>query len=227
MSHRITTIFFDIGGVLVTCDITRCNRKLQEKIPSLAKQTLSDIELNKQMEAFFATDEVSSILLSADKGLCSTDEFLAQATHYLQTKLGYTGSSTDFSQAYIALLVAPIATNLELLLDLKASRKYKLGIISDNSDIHTDHINAAYPQILSSLPGDQIFLSQQYGYTKAEGPQLYQRALRDLHSAASESLMIDDSPHKLAQAQQLGMRTILYSSQIDLKDELHALGIGI
>ena len=109
--------------------------------------------------------------------------------------------------------------NRELIETL--GRKNELVIVSDNYRENIVYIAERYR--FAEWATRQIY-SFNYGLTK-EDPAFFRRLLADLAPVRPEELLLlDDSPHKLASAAQVGIRGVLYRGTAGAIGQLKTLG---
>lgn len=112
----------------------------------------------------------------------------------------------------------PLDEMMELVLQLK--KHYRLGIISNS-----DAVNSAnYSRKGWYDHFELVILSHEIGILKPD-LGLYELALEKLKAKPEECVFIDDQEECLKPAKQLGMRTVLFKSVPQLRQELKALGI--
>ena len=100
-------------------------------------------------------------------------------------------------------------------------RKNELVIVSDNYRENIAYIAERYR--FAEWATRQIY-SFDYGLTK-EDPAFFRRLLADLAPVRPEELLLlDDSPHKLASAAQVGIRGVLYRGTAGAIGALKTLG---
>ena len=69
---------------------------------------------------------------------------------------------------------------------------------------------------------DPIVTSYGEGVAKPD-PEIYQRLLQKLDVPAEQCLFIDDIERNLLPAQQLGMKTILFTSDLNLENAIETI----
>jgi len=102
----------------------------------------------------------------------------------------------------------------------KIKPRYKVVALS-NAEIETIPI---CNKIGIYEPFDSVFLSCELGMAKPESG-IYQRVLGDCKCAPEEAVFIDDKLENILGAQHLGIKTIHYSHEVDLSNELRVMGV--
>ena len=108
----------------------------------------------------------------------------------------------------------------ELVEGLKKNN-YKLAILS-NSDLLNSN---GYTEKGWYSYFDPLILSHEVGFAKP-AQEIYDVALEKIETPAKECLFIDDQEDVLVPARNMGMKTILYKSVDQLKEELDKLDIN-
>ena len=122
-------------------------------------------------------------------------------------------------EAFLREVFDTLAINRELIDTL--GRKNELVIVSDNYRENIAYIAERYR--FADWAAGQIY-SFDYGLTK-EDPAFFRRLLADLTPARPEDLLLlDDSPHKLASAAQVGIAGICFINNEQALRELARLG---
>jgi putative hydrolase of the HAD superfamily len=200
---QITTLFFDIGGVCLSNGWDHEQRQL------IAKQ------FNFDYPTFDARHRQVSDTL--ERGQLSLAD-------YLQWTLFY--EARDFTPADITEAIKNLSTaieeTLELLRNLKATNRYRLMTINNESRELNEYRIGRFrlTEIFSTF-----FSSCYLGLMKPQ-PEHYRRALDISQCPAGSCVYIDDRPMNLEVARILGMKTILFKNASQLKEELQGLGVA-
>lgn len=178
---KIRHILLDLGGVLYGVEYHRTTRALglpDEELPLL---------LNDPM------------LLSYEKGECSTEAFIA---HWQNRFPDFTVET--LIDAWNAMLLGPLPEAEAVLQELSAH--FSLALLSNTNDLH---LSIVEPEILPwSRYFTDMFFSNRIHRRKPE-PDTYQYVLRELGWSAHETLFIDDSRRNVEAAQAVGLTTYL------------------
>jgi HAD superfamily hydrolase (TIGR01509 family) len=114
-----------------------------------------------------------------------------------------------------------IATNDELIALMPQVRVESIYIATNQEPRRADHIKALYgrePWLTGFL------ISSDLGYAKPD-PAFFTAALAVTGRSADECLLIDDNPRYLSGAAEAGIKGILFRTNLDLAQDLTALGL--
>jgi putative hydrolase of the HAD superfamily len=200
----ITTLFFDIGGVCLSNGWDHEQRQL------IAKQ------FNFDYPTFDARHRQVSDTL--ERGQLSLADYLQWTLFYEARDF----TSAELTEA-IKNLSTPIEETLELLRSLKGTNRYKLMTINNESrELNEYRIQRFHLTDIFSA----FFSSCYLGLMKPQ-PEHYRRALDISQSSASSCVYIDDRPMNLEVARILGMKTVLFKTTAQLREELQGLGVNV
>ncbi len=124
----------------------------------------------------------------------------------------------------LSTLLLPIPPHRIALVDRLRHRGYHCHVISNNTDLHTNHIRRTLLKDFGRSLEDsfeKVFLSQEVGCRKPDR-EIFELALREAGASPGDSLMIDDLPANLTSPQALGMHTLLVSPEEDVEDKMKA-----
>ncbi len=203
MSQAITTIIFDLGGVLIDWDPRYLYRKL------LDDETAIDAFLNEVCTPDWNEQQ--------DAG-----RSLEEAT---RTKVAEFPEHKELIEAYYGrwpeMLGGPIAGSVALLEELRRQRNYKLLALTNWSD---ETFPIAWERYSFLRYFEDILVSGREGLKKPD-PAIYRRLLDRNDLNPGEAVFIDDNARNIAAADRLGLKTIHFTDSSDLKDALAAKGI--
>ena len=205
---HITTLFFDLGEVILTNDWTFvCPDKDQEFFDTYGIREFSYVK-----NPYFADFMV---------GKMSRVEYWTQALKFFQAK------NTDpqqamqiqhkYQKAYPGML--------ELLLSLKHN-SYKLGVIST---IDREFFDWKRKTFELDKYFDEYITSGYSGFKKPE-VEIYKLALLKMNVSATESIFVDDKVYLVAPAEKLGMTGVVFNAHEGvekLKDKLKEFDITL
>jgi len=198
----ITTVFWDVGGVLLTNGWdTNARRQAAEKY-----------QLN--WDDFQERHELIST--EFEKGRLTLDEYLECVVFY---------KSRDFSKETFRefMFHQSQAKNdtLSLLKNLAASGNYQLATLNNESrELNLYRIERFHFQKYFTAFFSSCFLG-----TKKPEKDIYLAALDITQRAPAECLYIDDRPLNLETAQRLGINTIHFRDVNQLRQDLQSHGV--
>lgn len=202
----ITTIFFDMGHVLVNVD----EMAAVQRIARFTRNTPEEV---------WQRIKGSGLIESYDKGEFTPQEFFSEVARRLEFKREMTFE--QMRNLWNSIVTGPKADVLGVAKDLK--KKYRLFMLSNTDGVHHAHI-------ATMVPLDDIFEGQIVSYLVGAGKpeaKIYKVALDAAKAQAENCLFIDDKPENIAGAEKAGMRGIVFTDVKQLKDKLAELGVDI
>jgi glucose-1-phosphatase len=192
---KITTLIFDLGGVILNLDQERTFRAFMNLGARLE-------DINKE----------STIFNDFETGRIDADAF----RQYFLTVFKGNISAQQIDDAWNAMLLDLPAGRLDML---RAFRKqFKLFLLSNTNSIHIDSFNgylAKHHQGLDWLGlFDKVYYSYEIGHRKPD-KSIYEYVLEDQRLTAGECIFIDDSKTNLAGAREAGLHTIWAKNPLD------------
>jgi putative hydrolase of the HAD superfamily len=201
---EITTLFWDIGGVIMTNGWdTGARRRAAESF-------------HLDWEEFQDRHDLS--FPAFDSGLISLDEYLSRILFYRPRAF--------MREEFIAFMFAQSKEYPEsrAVLDrLARLQKYFIGSINNEPlELNEYRIKAFH------LRRDfQVFFSSCYLHTRKPEEMIYRIALEVTQRAAAECVFIDDRPLNLENPRKLGFKTIHYQGAEQLRAELTNWGVEV
>jgi putative hydrolase of the HAD superfamily len=201
---EITTLFWDIGGVIMTNGWdTGARRRAAETF-------------HLDWEEFQDRHDLS--FPAFDSGLISLHEYLNRILFYRPR--------TFTREEFIAFMFAQSKEYPEsrAVLDrLARLQKYFIGSINNEPlELNEYRIKAFH------LRRDfQVFFSSCYLHTRKPEEMIYRIALEVTQRAAAECVFIDDRPLNLENPRKLGFKTIHYQGAEQLRAELTNCGVEV
>lgn len=199
----IKTVFFDIGGVLLTNGWDRHHRL------RTANEFGIDYEEFQDRHDFVAHD--------FETGQMDLQEYLTRTVFYRErefSRAAFTASVFAHSEA--------LPGSLELLDDL-AQTDLQLASLNNESKEVNEHRIGKF-DLSSRL---SLFLSSCYLGVKKPEAAIYQLALQITQRLPSECVFVDDRPLNLECAADVGIDGVLYTGAADLRKQLSDRGIEI
>ena len=185
----ITTLIFDLGGVIVDLDWNQCIRNFEK------------IGIN-DMEKLVSTTLQKGFVLDYEMGLTSDDQFRTEIRKYAVSEV--TDDQIDY--AWTSLLVGIPAEKLDLLMELR--KKYKVLMLSN-----TNNLSFRFSEKMFEVNGyritdffDKCYLSYEMKLAKPT-PEIFAALLEDAGLKAEECLFLDDGIHNINTASELGFQS--------------------
>jgi putative hydrolase of the HAD superfamily len=201
---KITALFWDVGGVLLSNAWDRAQRK----------QTLDHFGLD---EAEF-DDRHDMVVSSFERGKIGLQEYLERTVFYRPRAF----TLEDFKN-YMLPLSQPKPPVLELARSLAKSGKYFMATINNESiDLNLYRIQTFGLRDIFDLFVSSCFV----GFRKPEKP-IYRLALEITQRPPEECCFIDDRALNLECAAKLGMHVIQMQDAEQLRRALQELGVAV
>jgi putative hydrolase of the HAD superfamily len=201
---RITTLFFDIGGVCLTNGWDNVRREKSARHFSIDYE-----EMEKRHDPLF---------MKFEKGKLSLDKYLDEVVFFRRRNF----SKEEFIEFMYSQSRAFNST-LKILQQLVKQNKYLLATINNESlELNQFRINKfkLYKYFKS------FFSSCYMGVRKPE-PKIYYKAVHILQKDPGECLFIDDNKENFQSAKTFGLNTILLNKPGELREKLEKLKIKI
>jgi putative hydrolase of the HAD superfamily len=199
----IKCVISDLGNVVLSFNPTKFYLRISKSSPNSQEQIAEIIR------------KESSLLRDFGTGKISPQEFYEKTCLKLQITTDY----ESFFSAYCEVFSLKLDV-INTLVKLKT--KYHLILLSNTDIKHFEFVRREFPQIFFF---DDYVLSYEVGWMKPN-PQIYKLALKRAKAIAEECTFIDDFEENISAAAKLGMHTILFKPQIELKTELAKLNIS-
>ena len=200
----ITTIFFDLGNVLIDFSHTQLAHnisKISRLNPSQAAELLSS----------FSSWDLYEL------GLISTQEF------YLAFKKHFQLDCDDASIAWACCdIFSPNQGSLDLLTRCHL-RDFKLGLISNTSHLHFEYLKKTFPIF-------HLFDTKVLSYElkiKKPNIEIFHHALCSIASPPEACVFIDDIAFHVEAAKACGIQGIVFKNASLLEKEFSVLGIHL
>ena len=198
----ITTIFFDIGGVLLTDGWGHASRRAAAEKFGLDWEEYAD--RHEKVAHAIETDRIS------------LDEYLTRTIFYRPRSF----SREEFHD-FVLAQSQPHPEAIEIAQRLVAMKKYFMATINNEIlELNTYRLEKFGLRSIFSVFFSSCFL----GIRKPD-EAIYQLALRVSQRNAEECIFIDDREINLECPRELGMQTILYQSASQVLDALKQQGI--
>jgi len=202
--HKITTLFWDIGGVILTNGWdTRSRREAAETFH------LDWGKFQERHELSFP---------AFDSGNISLNEYLNRTLFYRPQ--GFT------REEFTAFMFAQSKEYPESRAALDAAArtgKYFIGAIN-NEPLELNEYRIEAFRLRRDF---QVFFSSCYVHARKPEEMIFRIALEVTHRPAEECVFIDDRALNLENPRRLGMNTIHYQSAPQLRQELQTYGVEV
>ena len=207
MTSSIRTVFWDVGGVILTngWDLDQRTRVLGR--------------LGVDLEAYEEMHERANYYW--ERGLITAEDFFMQTVLRPNAKLNLTFDLLWPQVCAESKVLHPEC--LDLLAELKGKRKIRLATLNNESRELNEHRLNAFK--LRSL--FDYFICSGYVHEMKPAPGIYNSAIDISGFAADTALLIDDKEENCKAAAALGMETILFESPIQLRGALLEYGINL
>ena len=200
----ITTIFFDIGGVLLTDGWGHDSRRAAAERFGLDWDEYSD-----RHEKVAHAIETSRMTL---------EHYLDRAVFYRPRKF-----TRDEFRAFIFAQSQPHLDSLDVVNELAESRKYFMATLN-NEIMELNVYRIAEFGLRRYFP---VFFSSCFMGLRKPDEAIYRMVLQITQRAPQECLFIDDREVNLECPRELGINTILFKDAAQLRTELIRYGIAI
>jgi putative hydrolase of the HAD superfamily len=203
-SLPITTLFLDIGGVLLTNGWDHNARKLAAE-----KFSLDGDEMNERHHLTFDTYE---------EGKLSLDEYLDRVVFYQKRTF-----SRDEFKAFMFAQSRPFPEMIEMVGKLK--NQYCLQVAAVSNEGRELTVYRVQQFKLGSFI--DFFISSCFVHYRKPDADLYHIALDIAQVSPEQVIYIDDRPMFVEVAQSLGIKGILHSGYAATRAALAGLGLGL
>jgi len=200
---KISAIFWDVGGVLLTNAWDR-----EQRQRALQHFALDEVEFD---------DRHDMLVSSLERGKITLQEYLDRTIFYRARPF----TREAFTQ-YMYTLSQPDKDTLRLAGELARSGKYLMSTINNESK----ELNLFRIQTFGLREIFSLFVSSCFVGLRKPEEGIYRLALEITQQNPAECCFIDDRPLNLDSAAKLGMQVIRKESTDQLRRELASLGIA-
>lgn len=200
-TNNIRTVIFDLGGVYFTDGAKSFITKMK-KLKGISEEDVIAViggELGKQ----YRTSEISP------------QEFWKSAKALWNLEM----DSEELSRLWIEEYV-PIPATGKLVQRLRQAG-YEVLFLSDNASDRIEYLNAKYHFINEFSGGIFSHMAK----VRKPDKKMYEAVLAIASHPASACVYIDDKPHLLEPATELGMAVIPFTTPEDVEKKLRELGL--
>lgn len=197
----ITTIIFDLGGVLMDLDKNACIR---------AFQAIGFKDIDEYLDIYLPKEGVFKQL---EQGQIGIDEF----HEGVRKLIGRSVTDESIDDAYREILAGIPGYKLEMLRQLK--EHYQILLLSNTNPIMMDYIrNTYFKDEGASWKNyfDELFLSYELKMTKPD-PAIFKEVIRRSGIHPETTFYLDDSSQNIEAAKPFGFRTYTVQPYEDLR----------
>jgi len=203
-NKKITTLFTDIGGVLLT---NGWDRKARAEAAQLFKLDL--VEMEERHHLTFDTYEVGKITL---------DEYLDRLVFYEDRDY----SKDDFKEFMVSKSL-PYNDMIKLICDLKKKYNLKVAVISNEGR----ELNQYRISTFRLNEFVDFFISSSFVHFRKPDADIFKVAIDISQSDVETSVYIDDRMLFVQIAEGLGLKGICHSDYEDTKKKLEDFGLSV
>ena len=188
--NNISTLIFDLGGVIVDLDLAKCIQKFK----SLGLENIEQYLSNFGQKDFF---------MQFEKGQIGIPAFRNEIRKLAGTEL----SDVQIDKAWCSFLTQIPVEKLHLLSELK--KKYRLLLLSNTNPLHIETAVAVeFSKTGKTMQDffDKCYLSYEMGMVKPD-VEIFEALLADAQVKAEECLFLDDGKKNIDTAAALGIQT--------------------
>ena len=200
---KITAIFWDVGGVLLSNAWDH-----EQRQQALTHFHLDEVEFESRHEM---------LVSSFERGKITLQEYLERTIFYRPRSF-----TLDAFKQYMFSLSQPHPDTLQLTKDLSHSCKYLMSTINNESK----ELNLHRIQTFGLREIFSLFVSSCFVGLRKPEDGIYRLALEITQRPPEESCFIDDRPLNLDSAARLGMHVIQMQNAEQLRQDLQKLGVG-
>ena len=201
---QITTIFFDIGGVLLTDGWNHTSRRAASE------------KFGLDWDEY--TDRHERVAHAIETHRLSLDAYLTRTIFYRERSF-----TREEFRDYIFAQSQPHAETIEIARQLASSQKYFMATI--NNEIF--ELNVYRLKTFGLRDIFPVFFSSCFLGIRKPDEAIYRLALQVTQRQPDECLFIDDREVNLECPREMGLQTILCESASQLRNALLQQGIGI
>ena len=202
--NKITTLFLDIGGVLLTNGWGHDFRKLAAE-----KFHLDETEVEERHNIMFVTYEEGRMTLA---------EYLDRVVFYQERDFSF-----DQFRDFMFSLTTPHPEMIAFIKKLK--EKYGLKIVAVSNE--ASELNAYRINTFGLNSFIDFFISSCYVHFRKPDPAIYRMALDTSQACADEVVYIDDVQLFVDVATDLGISSIRHINYLSTSEALAAMGLVV
>ena len=198
----ISTVIFDVGGVLVRTESFSSRRKLEKRL-RLQPGESEELVFSGKMGTAAQLGQITAAELWSGMG----NQLELNPTELARFKAEFFGGDR---------LNAPL---LEFVQSLRSG--YKTAIISN----FMDDLNYVISEVYPIAPAFDLVVGSAYEGVMKPNAEIFERTLTRLDCRPQEAVFVDDFAHNIEGAKAVGLHTVHYTPQTDVPAEFAELGI--
>jgi putative hydrolase of the HAD superfamily len=199
---EIKNIIFDWGGVITNLHFDR------------SIEAFRRLGFHQFQESFFL-QENHSFFIQFEMGMIAPAVFISELKKFLPADV----TDDQILNAWNAMLGSLPAERWSLLEQLKGH--YRTFLLSNTNSLHIDYYFSLLQDVYGTYGYTHLFEKVYFSHLlKMRKPNrnIYEHVLQDSRLEPAETLFIDDNPHNIETALQLGIRGYLLSPPHTLTD---------
>lgn len=188
--NNISTLIFDLGGVIVDLDLPKCI------------QNFKDLGL-ENIEQYLSNFGQKDFFMQFEKGQIGIPAFRNE----IRKLAGIELTDAQIDEAWCSFLTQIPVEKLHLLSELK--KKYRILLLSNTNPLHIQTAVAAEFSKTGKTRQDffdKCYLSYEMGMVKPD-VEIFEALLADAQVKAEECLFLDDGKKNIDTAAALGIQT--------------------
>jgi len=201
---KITALFWDVGGVLLSNAWDR-----EQRQRTLREFNLDEVEFESRHEM---------LVSSFERGKITLQNYLERTVFYRPRSF-----TADAFTQHMFSLSTPIPETLQLGKELSRSGKYLMSTINNESK----ELNLYRIQTFGLREIFSLFVSSCFVGLRKPEEGIYRLALEITQRPPEECCFIDDRPLNLDSASRLGMHVIQMKTAEQLRADLQKLGVTL
>lgn len=200
MPDKISTVYFDLGKVLIHFDWDGACERMAEHATSTPRQIHEEIT-------------GGDLVAHYERGAMATSDFL----RLFGKKIGFRGHAGLLKELWSDIFT-PIDEHVSMIGQVKPP--IQVGILSNTNEAHVDWIHSRFEWFRSIRPR---VLSCEVGFRKPDW-EIYDIAAKRAGALPGEILFVDDLPGHVSAAQKAGWHAVRATPGESLRQCLRASG---
>lgn len=202
VSEKVSSVIFDLGGVLFDIDYT------------LTQRAFMDMGAQKPFGELYSQQKQSGLFDDFEKGTITPADFRARLKELLPARV----QDHQIDSAWNALLIGFPEKKVEIL--KKLGKKYRLFLLSNTNEIHLPEVMKMSAHLDANRGFEKLF--EKYYYSCRMGMrkpdrEIFEKVCLDNKLSPGFTLFIDDSLQNIEGARQAGLATLHYTPAISLE----------